>query len=139
MQDRPAHRNTRQRQVILEELRGLTSHPTAADLYHLVREHLPRISLGTVYRNLDLLTETGTIQKLDAGGAEARFDGNAARHHHVSCVRCGRMDDLCDVPEDLTDSLEGVRFSHMSGYEILGYKLVFSGLCPTCGKKQSDD
>ena len=139
MQTRRSHRNTQQRQVILEELRGLTSHPTAADLYQLVRARLPKISLGTVYRNLELLTEMRAIQKLEAGGTEARFDGNADHHHHVRCVSCGRVDDLGDVPEDLTDALAGVRISHPSGYEILGYQLVFSGICPGCGKKQSDD
>ena len=139
MQTRRSHRNTQQRQVILEELRGLTSHPTAADLYQLVRARLPKISLGTVYRNLELLTEMRAIQKLEAGGTEARFDGNADHHHHVRCVSCGRVDDLGDVPEDLTDALAGACISHPSGYEILGYQLVFSGICPGCGTKQSDN
>ena len=138
MQSRRPHRHSRQRQAILEELRGLTSHPTAADLYQVVRARLPRISLGTVYRNLELLTETGVIQRLEMGGPEARFDGNADHHHHVQCVRCGRVDDLCGVPDGLTDVLAGGRFANTSGYEILGYQLVFSGICPECGKKQPD-
>ena len=94
-------RNTRQRQVILEELQKLTSHPTAAGLYEIVRRRLPKISLGTVYRNLELLARTGLIQKLEFGGGEARFDGNVDRHDHVRCVRCGRVDDISAPPLDL--------------------------------------
>lgn len=138
MQTRRAQRNTRQRQAILDELRGLTSHPTATDLYQRVRQRLPRISLGTVYRNLEILAAGGAIQKLDAGGTEARFDGNASRHHHITCVGCGRVDDLPDVSEGLTDALDGLSRMHSSGYQILGYQLAFSGICPRCGKSQSD-
>ena len=90
-QDR-RQRNTQQRRIILEELQGVRSHPTAVDLYELVRHRLPKISLGTVYRNLELLSRQGTIRKLDFGGEEARFDGDLMRHEHVRCVRCGRME-----------------------------------------------
>ena len=127
-------RNTRQRQVILDELRGITSHPTAADLYQMVRQYLPKISLGTVYRNLELLAEIGEIQKVEIAGLEARFDGNASVHHHVRCESCGKVDDLDEVPGGLGDFVASSRFSHPNGYEILGYHLVFSGRCPACRK-----
>ena len=127
-----SRRNTQQRQVILEELRGLTSHPTAADLYQMVRTRLPKISLGTVYRNLELLAEIGEIQKVEMPGPEARFDGNADDHPHVRCVNCGRVDDLGEAIDGLADLVAGSRFPHPSGYEILGYHLVFSGRCPAC-------
>jgi Fe2+ or Zn2+ uptake regulation protein len=123
-----SHRNTRQRQVILEELCRLCSHPTAADLYEIVRHRLPKISLGTVYRNLDLLARMGTIQKLELAGAETRFDGNAARHDHLRCVRCGKVDDVGGNPLDLFPA------SHhdFRGYEVLGHRLEFLGVCPRC-------
>ena len=128
------HRNTRQRQAVLDELKELTCHPTASDLYQRLRDRLPRISLGTVYRNLELLTETGAIQKLQMAGSEARFDGNTARHH-VRCVRCGCVDDVVDIADDLTDLLTERGFSRLSGYEILNYQLVISGVCPSCGAR----
>jgi Fur family transcriptional regulator, ferric uptake regulator len=121
-------RNTRQRQVILEELRNLTSHPTAAALYDVVRRRLPKISLGTVYRNLELLTRAGMIQKLDLAGVEARFDGQLAQHDHVRCVQCGRVDDVSAPPLDL---FEGAA-NDWSDYQILGHRLEFFGLCPQC-------
>jgi len=124
-------RKTRQRQVILEELRKLTSHPTAVDLYGIVRRRLPKISLGTVYRNLELLAQMDVIQKLQISGSEARFDGNPDQHYHVRCVRCGRVDDLHSVPDDLVKG----RIEELDGYEILGYRMEFFGICPACGRE----
>ena len=126
-----SRRNTLQRQIILEELCKLTSHPTAADLYEIVRRRLPKISLGTVYRNLELLTQMNEIQKLDISGSEARFDGNAAPHYHIRCVRCERVDDLHEAPDNLVKS--GV--TELDGYEILGYQLKFFGICLDCRKQ----
>ncbi len=121
-------RNTRQRRVILEELQRLRSHPTAVDLYELVRQRLPKISLGTVYRNLELLSRQGTIRKLEFGGEEARFDGDLTRHEHVRCVRCGRMDDIHGPPLDLPLQ----QADDCSGYQILSYRIQYAGVCPAC-------
>ncbi len=128
MKNEKNRRDTKQRKVILEELRKLTSHPTASTMYEIVRRQLPKISLGTVYRNLELLTELGMIQKLEASSEEARFDGNPAEHFHVRCMDCGRVDDLLDVPPDFIMS----RIKEFSGYKIYGYKIEFSGSCPDC-------
>jgi len=121
-------RNTRQRQVILEELRNVTSHPTAAQLYELARRRLPKLSLGTVYRNLELLTQDGTIRKLEISGTESRFDGNTAPHCHVRCIRCGRIDDVSDIPPLRVAD----RFKNLNGYDIIGHRLEFTGICPEC-------
>ena len=121
-------RNTRQRQVILEELQKLTTHPSAATLHEIVRKRLPKVSLGTVYRNLDLLTRTGVIQKLNTSDTETRFDGNTDLHYHVCCARCGRVDDVHDVPVDLVDRGIG----ELQGFDILGHQLRFIGICPDC-------
>jgi Fur family transcriptional regulator, ferric uptake regulator len=129
-------RMTTQRKVILEELRKLTSHPTAVGLFELVRLRLPKISLGTVYRNLDLLNRMGLVQKLEFGNAEARFDGNIDRHDHIRCVRCGRVDDISSSPLDLSGGVTDVSL----GYKILGYRLEYSGLCPKClGRELEND
>jgi Fur family transcriptional regulator, ferric uptake regulator len=128
-------RNTRQRQVVLEELQKLKIHPTAVVLYEIVRRRLPKISLGTVYRNLDLLARTGLIQKLNVAGGEARFDGEVAQHDHVRCVRCGRVDDVSAPPLDLV----GGTTHDWGGYQILGHRLEFFGICPECVKTGSAD
>jgi Fur family ferric uptake transcriptional regulator len=119
---------TRQRRVILNELRKANSHLTADEVYQMVRRKLPRISLGTVYRNLEVLSESGDIKKLELGGAQKLFDGKAEAHYHVRCVRCGRVD---DVPGDLSPIISDV-FRDVSDYEIVGHQLVLTGLCPDC-------
>ena len=121
-------RNTRQRQVILEELQKLRSHPTAAELYEITRRRLPKVSLGTIYRNLDLLVRGGVIQKLQISATETRFDGDSDRHSHVRCVRCGRVDDAHEVSVDqVVHTFKSVR-----GYKILGHRLELFGLCLEC-------
>lgn len=126
-------RNTPQRQVVLEELRKLTSHPTASEVHEIARQRLPKISLGTVYRNLEILTRQGVIRRLDSVGAEARFDADVTEHHHVRCIRCGSVGDVHDLPTDPTR--EDIR--HLGGYEILGYRLLFEGICPPCNGAQA--
>ena len=121
-------RNTPQRKVILAELRALDSHPTAAELYEIVRKKLPRVSLGTIYRNLEVLHEDGHIAKLEFAGAEARFDGMTQPHHHLRCTKCGCVRDLPAqmgtpaVPQPL----------YTGGFRITGYRLEYFGLCPDC-------
>ena len=87
-------RKTKQREVILEELMKLRAHPSADELYERVKKRLPRISLGTVYRNLEMLSREGIIHRLETAGSQKRFDGETGDHQHIRCVRCGRIDDL---------------------------------------------
>ena len=121
-------RMTRQRQVILEEIRKTDSHPTADELYQLVRKRLPHVSLGTIYRNLEVLAAENKIQKLELGGSQKRFDGNPSNHHHVRCIRCGRVADVHIEPCDEIDysTLE------VDGFEIIGRRVKFIGICSEC-------
>lgn len=128
-------RNTRQRQVILEELQKLDSHPTAAALYDVVRRRLSKISLGTVYRNLELLARMGLVHKLEFTGGETRFDGNVGEHDHLRCVQCGRVDDVSAQPLDLLGGVD----NDFCGYQVLGRRLEFFGICPQCRAGLRDD
>jgi Fur family ferric uptake transcriptional regulator len=119
---------TRQRKIILEELRNMHSHPTADEVYDSVRKRMPRISLGTVYRNLEILSQWGLAQKLDLAGNRRRFDGSMEDHYHVRCVRCGEVE---DVPVEPLQHLEESARSN-TDFEILGHRLNFLGLCPSC-------
>ena len=121
-------RMTKQRRVILDELRKLKSHPSADELYRRVRRFLPRISLGTVYRNLEVLSQRGIVQKVELGGPQRRYDGDVTTHYHVRCVECGRVE---DAPVKPVRSLEK-RLRRLSDYEILGHRVEFIGLCPEC-------
>jgi len=121
-------RLTSQRQVILEELKKVKSHPTANEVYDMVRKRLPRIGLGTVYRNLDLLAEKGIIRKLEVGGDQKRFDGDISQHYHIRCVECDRVDDIF-IERD--NELEK-NASSCCSYKILGHHVEFSGICSHC-------
>jgi Fur family ferric uptake transcriptional regulator len=121
-------RLTSQRQVILEELRKVKSHPTAIEVYDMVRKRLPRIGLGTVYRNLDLLAEKGAIRRLEVGGEQKRFDGDTSHHYHIRCVECNRVEDVFIArPQDLEKNA-----ATCCNYKILGHHVQFSGICSNC-------
>jgi Fe2+ or Zn2+ uptake regulation protein len=121
-------RMTRQRKVILEELRNVGTHPSADEIYEMVRKRLPRISLGTVYRNLEILSESGEIQKLELGCAQKRFDGIANNHYHIRCIHCNRVDDApLEFDEAMNHELSGA-----TDFKIIGHKLEFLGICPDC-------
>ena len=121
-------RLTSQRQVILEELRKVKSHPTADEMYYMVRKRLPRIGLGTVYRNLELLAKLGIIRKLEVNCKQKRFDGDISPHYHVRCIKCNRVDDIF-IKMD-----RGLEKSAASccDYKILDHHVQFSGICSKC-------
>lgn len=125
---------TTQRKVILEELRKLDTHPSADEIYEVVRLRLPRISLGTVYRNLDVLSELGEIQKLELSGSLKRFDWDTNKHYHIRCIGCNRVEDAPVAPlNQLEDELYDTTV-----FEIVGHNLEFIGLCPKCSRKDSE-
>ncbi len=127
------YRMTPQRKVILEEVRKMNNHPSADEIYEAVRKKLPRISLGTVYRNLEILSEQGEIQKLELTDSVNRYDWDTRKHYHIRCVRCGRVDNAPIAPmQQLENELYGATV-----FTILGHRLEFIGLCPECSKKLS--
>ena len=121
-------RMTNQRRVILEELRNVNTHPSADEIYEMVRQRLPRISLGTVYRNLEILSELSEIQKLDTGGPLKRFDGNPHPHYHIRCIQCHQV---IDAPLRPLNTIEKPLIG-ATPYEIVGHRLEFLGICPLC-------
>lgn len=127
----PKTRMTNQRRIILEELRKLHTHPTVDELYTLVKARMPHISLGTVYRNLDLLAETGEVLKLSSAGNMRRFDGNTAPHRHIFCKVCGRVADVpCDEHSgSLQESI------HVPGFRVMSVRVEYDGLCEECMAK----
>jgi len=121
-------RLTIQRQIILEELKKVKSHPTVDEMYDMVRKRLPRIGLGTVYRNLDLQAKLGIIRKLEVDGKQKRFDGDITQHYHIRCIKCNRVDDIFIKME------RGLEKSAASccDYKILDHHVQFSGICSKC-------
>ena len=122
------NRNTKQREAILDVLRGTTSHPTADQVYDEVRKVMPNISKGTVYRNLRILQKTGQISELNLSGTVSRFEGRRDNHYHFRCDNCGMVFDL-DMPVDVElDS----KVAEKTGFKISHHQLEFRGLCRDC-------
>lgn len=122
-------RSTPQRRAVLDVLASATDHPTAADVFERVRAAVPGIGAATVYRTLGLLVESGQALELSLGdGASARYDANIARHDHLVCTACGRVEDVqAPLPHRATSGLAA-----RTGFTITGYDLQFRGLCPHC-------
>ncbi len=127
-------RITNQREIILEELKKTKSHPTADELFELVRKRLPRISLATVYRNLEQLSDAGIINKIEYGSRQKRFDGDVSPHSHVFCIRCGKIADI-KTAQDI--NLKKI-IQDTKGYKIFGERLQFMGLCPQCQEEEAN-
>lgn len=124
-------RYSKQRETILNILKNTTSHPTAAYIYDEARKILPNISLGTVYRNLAELADSGTINSLKVASGSDHFDGNAISHPHLYCRTCERILDI-EIPfaeEFVKES------SKLSGFETDSHNILFFGKCADCKNK----
>lgn len=125
-------RMTNQREIILRELQRSKAHLTADELYDIVKKLMPRISLATVYRNLEILSEAGLIGKLEISGRQKRFDYDPEEHDHIYCAVCHRVDNL--HLERTNHDAENM--ASIEGYSVTGYRLEIVGICPECQKKQ---
>lgn len=128
-------RMTEQRRIIFDELKKTYEHPNASDIYEKVKQRLPHISLGTVYRNLQILSSRGIIRKLDMVSGQRRFDAGDHAHHHIRCVSCGRVDDvISNIHASFSSIVTNVKT--VSGYDEVGCKVDFYGICPECAGKE---
>ncbi len=125
---------SRQRASIMEYMAHTKEHPTADMVYLHVRKEFPNISLGTVYRNLNLLAERGDIRKISVPDGGDRFDGRMEPHSHVVCSTCGEVFDL-DLDSVDTDAINRIADEHFDGC-VEGHTTLFFGTCPDCLKKQ---
>lgn len=119
---------SRQREALLEVLKGTSTHPTAYWVYEELKKNFPNISLGTVYRNLALLTENGDILKLDVSSGMERYDGFTHKHSHFVCRNCSDVMDI-DLPEteDFCNAI-----SKKIGCDVESHSLTFYGICNKC-------
>ena len=122
-------RNTIQCSLVLEAVNRLRCHATADEVYDAIVEQHPTVSRATVYRNLNRLSETGKIQKIEVPGGPDRFDHRRHAHYHAKCAKCGKV---FDVDMDYIAGLEEkIRDAH--GFRITGHNIIFTGICPGCG------
>ena len=122
-------RNTRQREEILDFLRSKREHYTAVQIYDAVRQKIPDISLGTVYRNLGKLVESGEIVTVGTEDKSLCYDGFLLPHDHFVCTECKKIFDL----ELKRSEPKGII---SSGFEIQYGRTVYYGICPECKKSK---
>ncbi|MCP4337659.1 MAG: transcriptional repressor [Desulfobulbaceae bacterium] len=125
-------RMTNQREIILRELKKSKAHLAADELYDIVKKVMPRISLATVYRNLEILSEAGLIGKLEISGRQKRFDFDVSDHDHIYCAVCHRVDNLNIERKGMDSEQLGAEI----GYAVTGYRVEIIGICPDCQKKE---
>ncbi|MFQ3598005.1 MAG: transcriptional repressor [Chloroherpetonaceae bacterium] len=116
-------RYSRQREEVLRVVRETESHPTADWVYEQVRKTLPSVSLGTVYRNLNLLADEGLVKRVILNDGVVRFDGNTNDHHHFICTKTGR---IYDVALTLGDELLA-KFNAQTNFKATHFKVEFYG------------
>jgi Fur family transcriptional regulator, peroxide stress response regulator len=122
------YKRSRQRDKILSLLRSTDTHPTASWIYDELKKDFNNLSMGTVYRNINILIDQNLIQKIEAGSSFDRFDGNTGTHYHFICGKCGCIDDL---PLDVCTELNNV-VNVKTKYKTEKHRLDFYGICPSC-------
>jgi len=128
------YRLTKQRLEVLKVLQSTKSHPNANWIYEKVSKEIPHISLGTIYRTLGILKETGLLRELDHGSSPSHYDANTENHPHIVCTNCGRIDDLLlPLPHKLEEQA-----SKVTDFLITDHRLEFYGLCPHCCSSSTD-
>ena len=122
---------TTQRRTMVDELKKLRNHPTAEEFYEVIRRKTPKVSLASVYRNLELLSKSGLIRKVEAGGPQMRFDGNTSQHCHLRCDNCGRVIDF--MPNGAESLEKYVMEMKKLNRNVVDMNIMFLAKCGICG------
>ena len=119
---------TSQRAAVFDYLSRVNHHPTAEEIFLQIKDAQPKISLATIYKNLEALVACGAITKLSYGDASARYDVRTDRHYHTRCLKCGRIWDLeAGANSDLLE-----RIKPQTGFKVEDYRLEITGYCRDC-------
>lgn len=128
-------RYSKQRETIYNVLKDDYSHPCVDDIYIKVKKLIPDISLGTVYRNLNLLADHKRITRLDVGDGVVHFDAHTEPHFHMVCDHCGKIQDLV-CPQTVLEELIN-KVNEQSEHVIHSAEMIFHGTCSHCLKQKS--
>ncbi len=126
------YKRSRQREHIYKLLQNTDKHPTASWIYDQLKPEFSNLSMGTVYRNINILLDQNLIQKIEAGSSFDRYDANTEHHYHFLCNECGAID---DIPVELFETLNE-EVSQSTGYRVEGHRLDFYGICPECAQQE---
>jgi Fe2+ or Zn2+ uptake regulation protein len=125
---------TKQRAAVFAYLSAVDHHPTAEEVFLAVKRDVPKISLATVYKNLEALVACHAATKLNYGDAAARYDIRTSPHYHTRCLKCGRISDLDPVPENELTQL----IKPPEGFAALDYRIEIAGYCKNCSDQKEE-
>ena len=123
---------TPQRIAVYDILKNTKEHPSVDMLYNRLQPVYPTMSLATVYKSLEVFKELGLVQELNVGEDKFRYDANVSQHPHITCISCGKVEDVYD--DMLFDLMEQV--AGKTGYQLVSQQLYFFGHCPSCKQSQ---
>jgi Fe2+ or Zn2+ uptake regulation protein len=119
---------TSQRKAVLDALKDFKGHPSAEEVYLIVKRRNPKVALGTVYQALSVLEEIGLIEAKHWSESPVRYDLNTEPHYDIRCTKCGEVAEIPGVKvEDFA-----ARIQENTPYEVTNAALVVEGICPDC-------
>ena len=130
----PTTKHFRKRDAILSYLKATDSHPSAEMVFAHLKQSIPDLSLGTVYRNLSVFKEQGQIISLGSVNGVERFDGNTAPHVHFICTNCGSV---LDLPQIAVPQALCAQVTSQTGGVVDLCQLTFTGICSDCCQNQN--
>ena len=119
-------KNTKQKQVIYENIKSRFDHPSAEDVYHSLKEEHTALSLATVYRNLNQFAQSGLINKIEVPNASDRFDATMEAHDHAICLTCGKV---MDIPCQVNKKPKSIK---IEGFKVQEIQFLALGQCQDC-------
>ena len=124
-------RVTPQRTAVYDAAKDDRTHPSADDIYRKVSREYPDISFDTVNRTLLTFVDIGVLNIAESHNRQKRFDSNTDRHHHISCIRCGRIIDFENSDYDHLEAPDDIE----SRYQVLGKRVVIECICDKCSDR----
>lgn len=127
-------RYSKQKKEILKVVLDSYNHPDAKEIYRLVKKNIPNISLGTVYRNLNILVNEGLIRKIFIYNGNDRYDKMLTNHNHVICQKCGKLHDISFLLDESNINM----FEKETGFKITICNFNINGICEECLKGRNN-
>jgi len=122
------YKRSRQREKILNILRSTDTHPTASWVYDELKKDFSNLSMGTVYRNVNILIDQNLVTRIESGSSFDRFDGNVEPHYHFICQEC---DSIFDMPIEVMEKLNK-QANQATNHQVKEHRINFYGLCENC-------
>jgi len=126
------YRFSKQREAVMAVLDKKNYHPTVDEIYDMVKKQYAQVSLATIYRNVEQLSQMGKIWKIEIPEGPARYDGNMEKHYHIRCTKCGNVNDVWFKGNmNKIINLKNIE----KKFSITGYRIEFEGICDSCNNK----